>query len=157
MISKKMWQALMFFIGFLLLRQKVPRQPSCKLKQWNLLEGKTRLLLVQRVQNNWRPECLFGQQLHFSHTDTHLMLIRDGLLDLAPFRLFLLCDNTTFDFTACGSFPSSSSAGDDVREAEQHKSSLSLQEEDSDCPRDSGCFIPSECSENKKDEDALIS
>lgn len=47
--------------------------------------------------------------------------------------------------------------GDDVREAEQHKSSLSLQEEDSDCPRDSGCFIPSECSDGKKDEDALIS
>lgn len=48
-------------------------------------------------------------------------------------------------------------AGDDVRETEQHKSSLSLQEEDSDCPRDSGCFIPSECSDGKKDEDALIS
>lgn len=53
--------------------------------------------------------------------------------------------------------PHVSFAGDDVREAEQHKSSLSLQEEDSDCPRDSGCFIPSECSDSKKDEDALIS
>lgn len=53
--------------------------------------------------------------------------------------------------------PTFSVAGDDVREAEQHKSSLSLQEEDSDCPRDSGCFIPSECSDSKKDEDTLVS
>uniref|UniRef100_A0AAQ5YY82 SAM domain, SH3 domain and nuclear localisation signals 1a n=1 Tax=Amphiprion ocellaris TaxID=80972 RepID=A0AAQ5YY82_AMPOC len=41
--------------------------------------------------------------------------------------------------------------GDDVRDAEEHKSSHSLQEEDSDCPRDSGCFIPSECSDSKDD------
>ncbi|XP_073343145.1 SAM domain-containing protein SAMSN-1a isoform X1 [Pagrus major] len=41
--------------------------------------------------------------------------------------------------------------GDDVREAEEHKSSHILQEEDSDCPRDSGCFIPSECSDSKED------
>lgn len=41
--------------------------------------------------------------------------------------------------------------GDDVRDAEEHKSSHSLQEEDSDCPRDSGCFIPSECSDGKED------
>ncbi|XP_041851636.1 SAM domain-containing protein SAMSN-1a isoform X1 [Melanotaenia boesemani] len=41
--------------------------------------------------------------------------------------------------------------GDDVREAEEHKSSQNLQEEDSDCPRDSGCFIPSECSDSKED------
>uniref|UniRef100_UPI003AAFF037 SAM domain-containing protein SAMSN-1-like isoform X1 n=1 Tax=Centroberyx gerrardi TaxID=166262 RepID=UPI003AAFF037 len=42
--------------------------------------------------------------------------------------------------------------GDDVREGEEHKSSHSLQEEDSDCPRDSGCFIPSECSDNSKED-----
>uniref|UniRef100_A0A665V3F7 SAM domain, SH3 domain and nuclear localisation signals 1a n=1 Tax=Echeneis naucrates TaxID=173247 RepID=A0A665V3F7_ECHNA len=41
--------------------------------------------------------------------------------------------------------------GDDVREAEEHKSSHSHQEEDSDCPRDSGCFIPSECSDSKEE------
>ncbi|TNN60232.1 SAM domain-containing protein SAMSN-1 [Liparis tanakae] len=35
--------------------------------------------------------------------------------------------------------------GDDVRDEEELRSSHSLQEEDSDCPRDSGCFIPSEC------------
>uniref|UniRef100_A0A667WR63 SAM domain, SH3 domain and nuclear localisation signals 1a n=1 Tax=Myripristis murdjan TaxID=586833 RepID=A0A667WR63_9TELE len=42
--------------------------------------------------------------------------------------------------------------GDDVREGEEHKSSHSPQEEDSDCPRDSGCFIPSECSDNSKED-----
>lgn len=38
-------------------------------------------------------------------------------------------------------------------DAEEHKSSHSLHEEDSDCPRDSGCFIPSECSDVKEDTD----
>ncbi|KAM3875315.1 SAM domain-containing protein SAMSN-1a [Diretmus argenteus] len=42
--------------------------------------------------------------------------------------------------------------GDDVREGEEHKSSHNLQEEDSDCPRDSGCFIPSECSDHSKED-----
>ncbi|XP_037631699.1 SAM domain-containing protein SAMSN-1a [Sebastes umbrosus] len=45
--------------------------------------------------------------------------------------------------------------GDDVREPEVHISSHSLQEDDSDCPRDSGCFIPSECSESKEDAEPL--
>ncbi|XP_042343242.1 SAM domain-containing protein SAMSN-1a isoform X2 [Plectropomus leopardus] len=45
--------------------------------------------------------------------------------------------------------------GDDVRDAEEHISSHSLQEEDSDCPRDSGCFIPSECSDSKDDAEQL--
>ncbi|XP_034723277.1 SAM domain-containing protein SAMSN-1a isoform X3 [Etheostoma cragini] len=45
--------------------------------------------------------------------------------------------------------------GDDVREAEEHRSSHSLKEEDSDCPRDSGCFIPSECSDSKEDAEQL--
>ncbi|GLD57054.1 SAM domain-containing protein SAMSN-1a isoform X2 [Lates japonicus] len=45
--------------------------------------------------------------------------------------------------------------GDDVRDAEEHKSSHSPQEEDSDCPRDSGCFIPSECSDSKEDAEQL--
>lgn len=45
--------------------------------------------------------------------------------------------------------------GDDVRDTEEHKSSHSPQEEDSDCPRDSGCFIPSECSEIKEDAEQL--
>lgn len=46
-------------------------------------------------------------------------------------------------------------AGDDVRDAEELKSSHSLQEEDSDCPRDSGCFIPSECSDSKEDTEPV--
>ncbi|XP_028274996.1 SAM domain-containing protein SAMSN-1a isoform X2 [Parambassis ranga] len=45
--------------------------------------------------------------------------------------------------------------GDDVRQAQEHKSSHSLQEEDSDCPRDSGCFIPSECSDSKEDTEQV--
>ncbi|XP_041653049.1 SAM domain-containing protein SAMSN-1a [Cheilinus undulatus] len=45
--------------------------------------------------------------------------------------------------------------GEDVREGEEHKSSHSLQEEDSDCPRDSGCFIPSECSDSKEEAEQL--
>ncbi|XP_032363040.1 SAM domain-containing protein SAMSN-1a isoform X1 [Etheostoma spectabile] len=45
--------------------------------------------------------------------------------------------------------------GDDVRDAEEHRSSHSLKEEDSDCPRDSGCFIPSECSDSKEDAEQL--
>ncbi|XP_062275017.1 SAM domain-containing protein SAMSN-1a isoform X1 [Scomber scombrus] len=44
---------------------------------------------------------------------------------------------------------------EDVKDAEEHKSSHSLQEEDSDCPRDSGCFIPSECSDSKEDAEQL--
>ncbi|XP_068601812.1 SAM domain-containing protein SAMSN-1a [Brachionichthys hirsutus] len=44
---------------------------------------------------------------------------------------------------------------DDVREAKEHESSRSAQEEDSDCPRDSGCFIPSECSDSKDDAEPL--
>ncbi|XP_070986997.1 uncharacterized protein [Oncorhynchus clarkii lewisi] len=40
----------------------------------------------------------------------------------------------------------------DVRESEEPSSSHSLKEEKSDCPRDSGCFIPSECSENSKED-----
>ncbi|XP_059187117.1 SAM domain-containing protein SAMSN-1a [Centropristis striata] len=42
--------------------------------------------------------------------------------------------------------------GDD---AEEQRSSHSLQEDDSDCPRDSGCFIPSECSDSKEDTEQL--
>lgn len=45
--------------------------------------------------------------------------------------------------------------GDDVKDVEEHKSSHSLQEEDSDCPRDSGCFIPSECSDSKDDVEQI--
>lgn len=45
--------------------------------------------------------------------------------------------------------------GDDVRDAEEHKTSHRVQEEDSDCPRDSGCFIPSECSDSKEDAEQL--
>uniref|UniRef100_A0A673BNJ2 SAM domain, SH3 domain and nuclear localisation signals 1a n=1 Tax=Sphaeramia orbicularis TaxID=375764 RepID=A0A673BNJ2_9TELE len=45
--------------------------------------------------------------------------------------------------------------GDEVRDSEEHKSSHSPQEEDSDCPRDSGCFIPSECSDSKEDSEQL--
>ncbi|XP_023206557.1 uncharacterized protein LOC102236798 [Xiphophorus maculatus] len=41
--------------------------------------------------------------------------------------------------------------GDDTSNAEEHRSSHGQQEEDSDCPRDSGCFIPSECSDTKED------
>uniref|UniRef100_A0A096LSU5 SAM domain, SH3 domain and nuclear localisation signals 1a n=1 Tax=Poecilia formosa TaxID=48698 RepID=A0A096LSU5_POEFO len=41
--------------------------------------------------------------------------------------------------------------GDDTSNAEEHGSSHGQQEEDSDCPRDSGCFIPSECSDTKED------
>ncbi|KAM9801338.1 SAM domain-containing protein SAMSN-1a [Neosynchiropus ocellatus] len=45
--------------------------------------------------------------------------------------------------------------GDDVKEVEETTSSHSLQEEDSDCPRDSGCFIPSECSDRQEDAEPL--
>lgn len=41
---------------------------------------------------------------------------------------------------------------DDLKVCEENKSSQRLQEEKSDCPRDSGCFIPSECSDNSKEE-----
>ncbi|XP_020782525.1 SAM domain-containing protein SAMSN-1-like [Boleophthalmus pectinirostris] len=44
---------------------------------------------------------------------------------------------------------------DDVVDTEEDKSTHSLQEEDSDCPRDSGCFIPSECSDTKDDTEGL--
>ncbi|CAL1570905.1 unnamed protein product [Knipowitschia caucasica] len=44
---------------------------------------------------------------------------------------------------------------DDVADTEEEKSSHGQQEEDSDCPRDSGCFIPSECSDSKDDTEAL--
>ncbi|KAK7883202.1 hypothetical protein WMY93_029376 [Mugilogobius chulae] len=44
---------------------------------------------------------------------------------------------------------------DDVVDTEEDKSSHSQQEEDSDCPRDSGCFIPSECSDIKDDTEAI--
>ncbi|XP_033953710.1 SAM domain-containing protein SAMSN-1-like [Pseudochaenichthys georgianus] len=45
--------------------------------------------------------------------------------------------------------------GDEVKETEEQRSSHSQQEEDSDCPRDSGCFIPSECTESKEDTERL--
>ncbi|KAM4742937.1 SAM domain-containing protein SAMSN-1a isoform 2-T2 [Anableps anableps] len=45
--------------------------------------------------------------------------------------------------------------GDDTSNAEEHKSSHGQQEEDSDCPRDSGCFIPSECSDTKEDTEQV--
>ncbi|KAL0973350.1 hypothetical protein UPYG_G00202330 [Umbra pygmaea] len=40
---------------------------------------------------------------------------------------------------------------EDVKDSEESSSSHSLKEEKSDCPRDSGCFIP-ECSDNSKDD-----
>ncbi|KAM9812484.1 SAM domain-containing protein SAMSN-1a isoform 2-T2 [Syngnathus typhle] len=43
------------------------------------------------------------------------------------------------------------SDGDEVRDVDESKSLGGPQEEDSDCPRDSGCFIPSECSDSKDD------
>ncbi|XP_029028078.1 SAM domain-containing protein SAMSN-1a [Betta splendens] len=45
--------------------------------------------------------------------------------------------------------------GNDVKDEEERNSSHSPQEEDSDCPRDSGCFIPSECSDVKEEADQL--
>ncbi|XP_029964885.1 SAM domain-containing protein SAMSN-1a [Salarias fasciatus] len=45
--------------------------------------------------------------------------------------------------------------GDDIRDIEEHSSSHSPQEEDSDCPRDSGCFIPSECTDSKEDTEQV--
>ncbi|KAG7489538.1 A disintegrin and metalloproteinase with thrombospondin motifs 3 [Solea senegalensis] len=46
--------------------------------------------------------------------------------------------------------------GDDVRDEEEKEDKPhSQQEEDSDCPRDSGCFIPSECSDSKEDAEHL--
>ncbi|XP_054883956.1 SAM domain-containing protein SAMSN-1a isoform X2 [Poeciliopsis prolifica] len=45
--------------------------------------------------------------------------------------------------------------GDDTSNAEEHRSSHGQQEEDSDCPRDSGCFIPSECSDTKEDTEPV--
>lgn len=62
------------------------------------------------------------------------------------------CDIMTFDLIPFVFF---ATTGDDVRDVEEHKSSHSLQEEDSDCPRDSGCFIPSECSDSKEDTEQV--
>ncbi|KAL6116410.1 samsn1 [Pungitius sinensis] len=45
--------------------------------------------------------------------------------------------------------------GDDVRDAEELRSAHGLREEDSDCPRDSGCFIPSECPDSKEEAEQL--
>ncbi|MEQ2233161.1 hypothetical protein ILYODFUR_019107 [Ilyodon furcidens] len=45
--------------------------------------------------------------------------------------------------------------GDDMNNGEEQKSSHAQQEEDSDCPRDSGCFIPSECSDTKEDAEQV--
>ncbi|MEQ2175081.1 hypothetical protein GOODEAATRI_014566 [Goodea atripinnis] len=45
--------------------------------------------------------------------------------------------------------------GDDMNNGEEQKSSHAQQEEDSDCPRDSGCFIPSECSDTKEDTEQV--
>ncbi|XP_053729463.1 SAM domain-containing protein SAMSN-1a isoform X1 [Synchiropus splendidus] len=45
--------------------------------------------------------------------------------------------------------------GEDVPGVEESKSAPGLQEEDSDCPRDSGCFIPSECSDRQEDAEPL--
>uniref|UniRef100_A0A3Q2SNN7 SAM domain, SH3 domain and nuclear localisation signals 1a n=1 Tax=Fundulus heteroclitus TaxID=8078 RepID=A0A3Q2SNN7_FUNHE len=45
--------------------------------------------------------------------------------------------------------------GDDTSNADEHKSSHGQQEEDSDCPRDSGCFIPSECSDTKEEAEPV--
>ncbi|XP_072248971.1 SAM domain-containing protein SAMSN-1-like [Leuresthes tenuis] len=45
--------------------------------------------------------------------------------------------------------------GEDAKDTEEHKSTQNLQEEDSDCPRDSGCFIPSECSDSKEDTEQV--
>ncbi|KAM6933775.1 SAM domain-containing protein SAMSN-1a [Xenentodon cancila] len=45
--------------------------------------------------------------------------------------------------------------GEDTKDVDEHNSSPSLQEEDSDCPRDSGCFIPSECSDSKEDAEQV--
>lgn len=47
-----------------------------------------------------------------------------------------------------------SSVGDN-RESKETTASHSLQEEDSDCPRDSGCFISSECLDSKEDSEQL--
>ncbi|XP_033832845.1 SAM domain-containing protein SAMSN-1a [Periophthalmus magnuspinnatus] len=44
---------------------------------------------------------------------------------------------------------------DDAADTEEDNSTHSQQEEDSDCPRDSGCFIPSECSDTKEDSEGL--
>nr|XP_061828727.1 uncharacterized protein LOC133614621 isoform X1 [Nerophis lumbriciformis] len=45
--------------------------------------------------------------------------------------------------------------GDDVRDVEESGASSGPQEDDSDCPRDSGCFIPSECTDSKEDAEQL--
>ncbi|CAG6006330.1 unnamed protein product [Menidia menidia] len=52
---------------------------------------------------------------------------------------------------AAADFRYTEASGDDVRDTEEHKPTQSPQEEDSDCPRDSGCFIPSECSDSKEE------
>ncbi|KAM8903734.1 SAM domain-containing protein SAMSN-1a [Spinachia spinachia] len=45
--------------------------------------------------------------------------------------------------------------GDDAGDAEELGSSHGLRGEDSDCPRDSGCFIPSECPDSKEEAEQL--
>uniref|UniRef100_A0A3B5K045 SAM domain-containing protein SAMSN-1-like n=2 Tax=Takifugu rubripes TaxID=31033 RepID=A0A3B5K045_TAKRU len=43
----------------------------------------------------------------------------------------------------------------DNRDSKEHTASHNLQEEDSDCPRDSGCFISSECLDSKEETEQL--
>lgn len=47
------------------------------------------------------------------------------------------------------------SAVGDNRESKECTPSHNLQEEDSDCPRDSGCFISSECLDSKEETEQL--
>lgn len=47
------------------------------------------------------------------------------------------------------------SAVGDNRDSEERTPSHNLQEEDSDCPRDSGCFISSECLDGKEETEQL--
>lgn len=47
------------------------------------------------------------------------------------------------------------SAVGDNRESKECTTSHNLQEEDSDCPRDSGCFISSECLDSKEETEQL--
>lgn len=46
-------------------------------------------------------------------------------------------------------------ASGDNRDSKEHTASHNLQEEDSDCPRDSGCFISSECLDSKEETEQL--
>lgn len=47
------------------------------------------------------------------------------------------------------------SAVGDEGESKECTPSHNLQEEDSDCPRDSGCFISSECLDSKEETEQL--